>query len=72
MLIMGHMVNDDNGGDLTSGAITIGAKDSGFNGATTFIPPGDGTPVGTFASGSFSITTQQHDSKDRMLTLYIC
>ena len=50
-------VNDDNGGDLTSGNITIGAKDSGFNGATTFTLPGVGTPVGTFASGSFSITT---------------
>ena len=36
-------VNDDNGGDLTSGSnITIGAKDSGFNGATA-LPPGDGT-----------------------------
>ena len=55
-------VNDDNGGDLTSGNITIGAKDSGFNGATALhLLMVDS--VGAFADGSFSITTQQQQQQ---------
>ena len=66
MLIGAFAVNDEsNGGDLTSGT-AIGAKDDGFNGATTFTS-GDGTP---FAGGSFSITTLC-DSKDQIWPVYV-